>query len=416
MPLLDAAWEARKDDPTLDVLSKRMLHLAMTMRSVPADYFQYYYFRDEILRELQGKRTTRAEDLLAALPGYWEHYEEQSRVDVPDARPEALARRHPRARARDRRDERVLQRHVRTPARQPAERRRRAARLRRGRRRGDVVHRRRQAACDRCRRSRCRTRCAASCSSSPSTSTSPPRPRGRARAADGIRALAANPMVPTLSVAEELYDEMAYAHRAYLPERLLTLTADDRATGGRAPLPRGRRGQLQDGRPRRRRRGHGPRARPRGPRRHLRRRQHRGRSRAPCSARSTRRSADAGATAAGHSRPRPSGSRASTTRRTRSSGTSASRERLGGHGRLEHQERRVRVAARCSTAPVSGCRSPSARGRPWPRGRRTAASSAPDGSSSTTSADRASATAALEGGVPAPGWASAPRRRLTDAL
>jgi 6-phospho-beta-glucosidase len=28
-------------------------------------------------------------------------------------------------------------------------------------------------------------------------------------------------MVPTLRVAEELYDEMAYAHRAYLPERLL---------------------------------------------------------------------------------------------------------------------------------------------------------------------------------------------------
>ena len=39
--------------------------------------------------------------------------------------------------------------------------------------------------------------------------------------ADGIRALAANPMVPTLAVAQELYDEMAYAHREYLPARLL---------------------------------------------------------------------------------------------------------------------------------------------------------------------------------------------------
>ena len=87
MPLLDAAWEARRDDPTLDVHSKRMLQLATTMRSVTSDYFQYYYFREEVLRELQGARTTRAEDLLASLPGYWEHYEEQSRAEVPELDP-----------------------------------------------------------------------------------------------------------------------------------------------------------------------------------------------------------------------------------------------------------------------------------------------------------------------------------------
>ena len=39
--------------------------------------------------------------------------------------------------------------------------------------------------------------------------------------ADAIRALTANPMVRNLHVAEELYDEMAYANRDYLPERLL---------------------------------------------------------------------------------------------------------------------------------------------------------------------------------------------------
>jgi 6-phospho-beta-glucosidase len=37
---------------------------------------------------------------------------------------------------------------------------------------------------------------------------------------DGIRALAAHPLVVSLTLAETLYDEMAAAHRDYLPERL----------------------------------------------------------------------------------------------------------------------------------------------------------------------------------------------------
>src|SRR5262249_44150224 len=43
----------------------------------------------------------------------------------------------------------------------------------------------------------------------------------RGTRADGIRALTANPLVTTRAGAEELYDEMAAAHAAYLPERLL---------------------------------------------------------------------------------------------------------------------------------------------------------------------------------------------------
>ncbi|WP_370637321.1 hypothetical protein [Phyllobacterium chamaecytisi] len=38
---------------------------------------------------------------------------------------------------------------------------------------------------------------------------------------DGIRALAANPLVPSLPVAEALYAEMAHAHARHLPERLV---------------------------------------------------------------------------------------------------------------------------------------------------------------------------------------------------
>ena len=47
----------------------RMLRLAATMDSLPASYFQYYYFRDELLAELQAKATTRSEDIMAAGTG-----------------------------------------------------------------------------------------------------------------------------------------------------------------------------------------------------------------------------------------------------------------------------------------------------------------------------------------------------------
>ena len=41
---------------------------------------------------------------------------------------------------------------------------------------------------------------------------------------DAVRAMAAHPLVPSLTVAEALYDEMAVAEAAWLPERLLDVT------------------------------------------------------------------------------------------------------------------------------------------------------------------------------------------------
>lgn len=38
---------------------------------------------------------------------------------------------------------------------------------------------------------------------------------------DAIQALASHPLVFSLPLAETIYDEMAAAHRQYLPERLL---------------------------------------------------------------------------------------------------------------------------------------------------------------------------------------------------
>lgn len=220
MPLLDAAWQARQDDPTLDIHSKRMLHLATTMRSVPSGYFEYYYFREEMLRELQGAPTTRAEDLLAALPGYWKHYEEQSRADVPELDPtRSRGGIHELELAID-----VMSAYYNnTAANLPVNLPNVGGALP-----GfddDVV---------------VEMWCTVD---GQGVRPLPQKPlphavRGlvqqlaeyqylaaeaawRGTRSDGIRALAANPMVPTLAVAEELYDEMAHAHRAYLPERLL---------------------------------------------------------------------------------------------------------------------------------------------------------------------------------------------------
>ncbi|HLX57590.1 MAG TPA: hypothetical protein VKR83_11235 [Ktedonobacteraceae bacterium] len=65
----------------------RLVELALFMNSLPSHYFQYYYFKDEILAALQAKPTTRAQDIMASVPDYWAHYREQAARDVPELNP-----------------------------------------------------------------------------------------------------------------------------------------------------------------------------------------------------------------------------------------------------------------------------------------------------------------------------------------
>jgi 6-phospho-beta-glucosidase len=81
--VLREVYEERKDDPALKPYDHRLLRLAITMDSIPNDYFLYYYFKDEILAELQAKPTTRAQDIMASVPDYWQHYREQARQPAP---------------------------------------------------------------------------------------------------------------------------------------------------------------------------------------------------------------------------------------------------------------------------------------------------------------------------------------------
>jgi 6-phospho-beta-glucosidase len=83
LPLIRAAYERKRDDPSTRPHALRMLKLATLMESLPADYFQYYYYKDDVLAELQTKPTTRAQDILASVPDYWQHYREQAALDSP---------------------------------------------------------------------------------------------------------------------------------------------------------------------------------------------------------------------------------------------------------------------------------------------------------------------------------------------
>lgn len=78
-----AAAERLGPDSPLALREQRLLQLASAMESIPAEYFLYYYWRDEVLAEQLAKPTTRAEDILSWTPGYWEHYAEQAETDDP---------------------------------------------------------------------------------------------------------------------------------------------------------------------------------------------------------------------------------------------------------------------------------------------------------------------------------------------
>lgn len=217
MPLVEAA-DQRQGDP--GTRAGRMLHLAATMGALPSSYLYYYYFADQAIAEAKAAPRTRAGEIMAHLEDYWAHYREQASADVPRLDPERsrggileleLAVNVIDALANDTGatwpvnvpntggalpgfpDDLVVE----VPARisaagvepipvppLPDHLRGLIEAL------GEYQHLAAEAAwC------------------------------GDRRA--GIRALAANPLVATLPKAEAIYDELAAAHRAHLPDRLL---------------------------------------------------------------------------------------------------------------------------------------------------------------------------------------------------
>lgn len=221
LPMLREAYERSKTGlrASIDRDELLLVELALLMDSLPSHYFQYYYYKDEILAELQAKPTTRAQDILAKVPDYWQHYRQQAVRDVPELNPR-LSRGgiHELELAIDVMDAIYNDRkevwYVNVPNRGSLEDfpddlvvetqgyvdrngvtplvfghlPRRVAGL--VKMLGEYQGLAAEAAWSGARR-------------------------------DAIRALASNPLVLSARKAEALYDEMAEAHRQYLPERLL---------------------------------------------------------------------------------------------------------------------------------------------------------------------------------------------------
>jgi 6-phospho-beta-glucosidase len=85
--LRDAYEQRHMSDTSEDRWETRLVELALEMNALPSHYFQYYYFKEEILDELQAKSTTRAQDIMASVPDYWAHYREQAASSEPELNP-----------------------------------------------------------------------------------------------------------------------------------------------------------------------------------------------------------------------------------------------------------------------------------------------------------------------------------------
>lgn len=87
IPLLQEAYQRKLAEGSTDQYALRLLRLASMMDSIPSAYFQYYYYHDEIVEELRQKGTTRAQDIMAQVSSYWEHYEQQASEERPVLNP-----------------------------------------------------------------------------------------------------------------------------------------------------------------------------------------------------------------------------------------------------------------------------------------------------------------------------------------
>lgn len=84
LSLLEAAQPEYGNNPDLHPRVRRMLNIAVATGHVPSEYAQYYFYTEEILNDLKAKPTTRAQDIMANVPNYWAHYREQA--EQPESR------------------------------------------------------------------------------------------------------------------------------------------------------------------------------------------------------------------------------------------------------------------------------------------------------------------------------------------
>ena len=218
LPRLENRWEETQGEG-LDPFDRRVLQIAATMGSFPNSYLVYYYFRDEMLGEALAKPTTRAEDILSEAPGYWRHYEEQAEQELPELDPaRSRGGLHELELALDVMDAIYNDRGTTFPVNVPNNGSipgfpddlvvETTGRCDRG-----GIHSDKQKPLPR------PVRGLVEMLAEYQVLTAEAAWKGTRR--DAVRALASNPLVLSLTKAEAIYDEMAAAHRNFLPERLV---------------------------------------------------------------------------------------------------------------------------------------------------------------------------------------------------
>jgi 6-phospho-beta-glucosidase len=87
MPLIRDAAERRLREASTNARADRMLALAAAMGALPSAYLYYYYYRDEALEEARAAPATRAQEIMAHVDDYWRHYREQAASPSPQLDP-----------------------------------------------------------------------------------------------------------------------------------------------------------------------------------------------------------------------------------------------------------------------------------------------------------------------------------------
>ena len=212
-------FQGRSWNGELSLEMRRLLQILDVMGSFPTGYFQYYFFERELARELAEKPTTRAQDILALVPSYWKHYATQASSRDPELDPaQSRGGLHELELAVDAIVAVFNDRHATLPVNV----------VNNGALPGFPNELVVEVLGD------CSLEGVRPLPAPPLThhlaglvETLGEYQLAAASAAwsgsrlDGLRALAMHPFVRSLDVAERVYDELAAAHREYLPERLL---------------------------------------------------------------------------------------------------------------------------------------------------------------------------------------------------
>lgn len=88
MPLIETAAERLDAGGGPSTRDELMLHLAATMGALPSAYLYYYYFADHALAAARAAPRSRAEEIMASVDVHWTHYRQQADAADPRLDPE----------------------------------------------------------------------------------------------------------------------------------------------------------------------------------------------------------------------------------------------------------------------------------------------------------------------------------------